>query len=217
VEPFDHPTSRRRAGRPTPGDLECLAGQLGRPGVADLHPVQRIAARCPFGLPAVVECLPYDSAGRPFPTLFYLTCPTAVAAVRMVEAAGGVRRYAALVAAASRGAGLAADTDAALAASLRAAGRYERRRRNTLARGPAADFRAGAADGGASLRLGLGGVADRASLKCLHCHAAHALARPAYALGRRVLDGASLAAGSLWCDDARCRCFVSPPPAGPAK
>jgi hypothetical protein len=216
VDPSDHRTSPCRAGRPTPGDLECLAGQLGRPRVADLHPVQRIAARCPYGLPAVAECLPYDQAGRPFPTLFYLTCPTAVAAVHMLEAAGGVGRYAALVAAAPHAADLAVGTDAALAASLHAAGRYERRRRRALARGPAAAFRAGAADGGASLRLGVGGVAQAASLKCLHCHAAHALARPAYTLGRRVLDDASAAAGSLWCYDARCRRFVSRPPNGPA-
>ena len=205
-----HPRNRR----PTPGDLQCLAGQLGRPRGADLHPVQRVAARCPFGLPAVAECLPYDGAGHPFPTLFYLTCPTAVAAIQLVEAAGGVRRYAALLAASSSAVRPAGEDAAALRASLRAAALYERRRRRTLARGPAAAFLARAADGGASLRLGIGGVAQPASLKCLHCHAAHALVRPAYALGRRLLDEASKAAGSLWCDDARCRRFISEPSAG---
>jgi hypothetical protein len=213
VERSDH-DQRPRPGRPTPADLECLVGQLGRPSGADLHPVQRVAARCPYGLPAVAECLPYDSAGHPFPTLFYLTCPTAVAAVQAVEAAGGVRRYAALLAASSRSPAAAGADAAAPAASLRAAALYERRRRRTLARGPAAEFAARAADGGASLRLGVGGVAQPASLKCLHCHAAHALVRPAYTLGRRVLDEASAAAGGLWCDDARCRRFVSAPSTG---
>jgi uncharacterized protein len=209
MDRLDHGDPLTGAGRPTASDLECLAGQLGRPRVADLHPVWRVAARCPYGFPAVAECLPYDAAGRPFPTLFYLTCPTAVAAVQMMEAAGGVRRYSALLAAAP---GMETPPPAAtaeLAASLRAAGRYERRRRRELARGLAAVFVARAADGGASLRLGLGGVVQPASLKCLHCHAAHALARPAYALGRRVLDEATAAAGSLWCDDARCRRFVT--------
>jgi uncharacterized protein len=203
-----------RAGRPTQDDLDCLAGQLGRPRAADLHPVRRVAARCPCGLPAVAETLPYDAAGRPFPTLFYLTCPTAVAAVQMVEAGGGVRRYAALLAAARRPStpSSPAHDAASPATSVRAAERYERRRRRTLARGPATAFLARAADGGASLSLGIGGVADRTSLKCLHCHAAHALARPAYALGQRVLDDVTAAAGSLWCDDARCRRFLSASP-----
>jgi hypothetical protein len=176
--------------------------------------VLRVAARCPYGLPAVAETLPYDAAGRPFTTLFYLTCPSAVAAVQMVEASGGVRRYTALLAAArhSHTAGDTAGDAAAVAVSLRAAQRYERRRRRTLARGPAAAFLERAVDGGASLRLGVGGVAGSASLKCLHCHAAHALARPVYALGRRVLDEASAAAGTLWCDDARCRRFIVSPP-----
>jgi len=213
VERSDH-AQHPGVGWPTPGDLECLAGQLGRPRGADLHPVQRVAARCPYGLPAVAECLPYDSAGHPFPTLFYLTCPTAVAAVQTLEAAGGVRRYAALLAAAPCAPVSVDDDAAALASSLRAAARYERRRRRTLARGAAAVFLARAADGGASLRLGIGGVAHPASLKCLHCHAAHALVRPAYTLGRRVLDEASAAAGALWCDDARCRRFISAPSSG---
>ncbi len=144
-----------RTGRPTKDDLDCIAGQLGRPRVADLQPVRRVVARCPHGLPAVAEALPYDATGRPFPTLFYLTCPTAVAAVGLVEAGGGVRRFAALLAAARQSAASPPDRDAAaLAASLRAAERYERRRRRTLARGPAAASPARFTDGGASLHLG---------------------------------------------------------------
>jgi hypothetical protein len=203
-------TSPGRTGRPTQDDLDCLGGQLGRPQVADLRPVRRVAARCPHGLPAVAEALPYDAAGRPFPTLFYLTCPTAVAAVGVAEAGGGVRRWAALLAAARSPSTMAPPTvdAAALVASLRAAERYERRRRRTLARSPAAVSPARFTDGGASLGLGIGGVADRAALKCLHCHAAHALARPTYTLGQRVLEDAAAVAGSLWCDDARCRRFL---------
>ena len=207
VEAAEPPNPLARAARPTQDDLDCLAGQLGRPRAADLHPVWRVAARCPHGLPAAAEALPYDAAGRPFPTLFYLSCPTAVAAVRLVEASGGVRRYAALLAAARPRSARTLD-----AVSLRVAERYERRRRRTLAHGPAAAFLARAADGGASLSLGVGGVADRTALKCLHCHAAHALARPPYSLGQRVLDDAAAAAGGLWCGDARCRRFLSASP-----
>ncbi|MDE3190847.1 MAG: hypothetical protein KGL94_08525, partial [Acidobacteriota bacterium] len=42
-------------------------------------------------------------------------------------------------------------------------------------------------DRGASLDLGVGGAGRTGSLKCLHAHAAFALARPGYALGERIL------------------------------
>ena len=46
------------------------------------------------------------------------------------------------------------------------------------------------------------GIAGRRNggLKCLHAHAAFALAEPGYELGNRVLAEA----GDLWCPDARC-------------
>ena len=62
--------------------------------------MSRVAARCLFGFPAAVETLPYDADGRPFPTLFYLTCPTLVAAVSRLESDGGVQAWSARVAAA---------------------------------------------------------------------------------------------------------------------
>ena len=42
-------------------------------------------------------------------------------------------------------------------------------------------------DGGASLELGIGGSASPRNLKCLHAHAAFALARPGYEVGERIL------------------------------
>jgi uncharacterized protein len=153
-------------------DLECVAAQLGRAP----HPFSRVVARCPWGAPAVIEDLPYDAAGRPFPTLFWATCPALVAAVAALESAGGVRRFEALLAG-----------DERLSGSLAAATRYERRRRRHLAASCPARQR----DGGASLATGIGGVSRVQALKCLHCHAAHALVRPQYLLGRRILDAAA--------------------------
>jgi uncharacterized protein len=157
---------------PATGDLACVAVQLGR----DPHPFRRVVARCPWGAPAVVEDLPYDAAGRPFPTLFWATCPALVAAVSALESAGGVRRFEALLA-----------DDDRLRGSLSAATRYERRRRRDLA----ARCEAPPRDGGASLATGIGGVARRQALKCLHCHAAHALARPQYLFGALILEAAA--------------------------
>ena len=157
---------------PATGDLACVAAQLGR----DPHPFRRVVARCPWGAPAVVEDLPYDAAGRPFPTLFWATCPVLVAAVSALESAGGVRRFEALLA-----------DDDRLRGSLSAATRYERRRRRHLAVRCEAPPR----DGGASLSTGIGGVARVQALKCLHCHAAHALARPQYLFGALILQAAA--------------------------
>jgi hypothetical protein len=148
-------------------DREAVARQLGRRPRA----FRRVAARCPWGRPAVTEQEPYDERGGPFPTTYYLTCRHLVAAVSRVEAAGGVERWSGAV---------AADPD--LAESLRRATEEQRRIRRELAgdvHGP---------DGGASLELGIGGSANPGQLKCLHAHVAFALARPGYGLGEAILD-----------------------------
>lgn len=147
--------------------------------------MSRVVRRCPAGSPAVVENLPYDFAGRPFPTLFYCTCPSLVEAIGRLEDKGGVRAFGALAA-----------EDAAMAASLAAAVRYARRRRRSLAR----RYGLPMLDGGAALATGIGGVADPGRITCLHAHAAHALARPGYELGQRILA----AAGEVWDHDVVC-------------
>jgi hypothetical protein len=147
-------------------DRAIVARQLGR----EPRAFGRVAARCPFGLPAVTEQLPYDARGEPFPTTYYLTCPHLVAAIARVEAAGGVERW-------SRAAG----ADDVLAVSLERATAEQRRVRHSLA-GAAQGI-----DGGSSLDYGIGGSRTPRQLKCLHAHAAFALARPGYVLGERIL------------------------------
>jgi hypothetical protein len=147
-------------------DRALVEKQLGRPPRA----FRRVARRCPYGAPAVTEQAPYDAAGDPFPTTYYLTCPHLVAAVSRLEAAGGVERWSAAV-----------EDDPALADDLERATFEQRRIRHELAAG-----RTGR-DGGASLDLGIGGSANPRRLKCLHAHVAYALARPGYELGGRVV------------------------------
>ena len=76
-------------------DRAAVARQIGR----EPRAFRRVALRCPFGLPAVTEQSPYDTAGEPFPTTYYLTCRHLVAAVSRLEAAGGVERWTEAVAA----------------------------------------------------------------------------------------------------------------------
>jgi uncharacterized protein len=147
-------------------DRDIVARQLGRPPRA----LRRVAARCPFGLPAVTEQDPYDSEGRPFPTTYYLTCRHLVSSVARLEAAGGVERWSE-----------EAQADARLRASLAQATGEQRALRRRLAAGPPGR------DEGASLELGIGGSHAPERLKCLHAHVAFALARPGYELGERIL------------------------------
>jgi hypothetical protein len=148
-------------------DREVVEHQLGRPPRA----FRRVVVRCPYGAPAVIEQAPYDERGEPFPTTYWLTCRYLVAAISRLEAVGGVERWSAEAAG-----------DPALAASLELGNEQQRALRRGLQRGPAGT------DGGASLELGIGGTAaDAAGLKCLHAHAAFALARPGYVLGEHIL------------------------------
>jgi hypothetical protein len=148
-------------------DRAIVEAQLGRSPRA----FRRVAARCPFGRPAVTEQHPYDGDGRPFPTTYYLTCRYLVAAIARLEAAGGVERWSRRV-----------EDDPLLAESLvRASDEQRAVRRELLVEGPLGDA-------GASLGLGIGGSRSTGSLKCLHAHAAFALARPGYLLGERILD-----------------------------
>lgn len=147
-------------------DRTIVARQLGRAPRA----LRRVVLRCPYGRPAVTEQDPYDANGDPFPTTYYVTCPHLVAALARVEAAGGVERWSRAVA-----------HDAELADSLARATEEQRRLRRELAgkhRGK---------DDGTSLELGIAGSQSPERLKCLHAHAAFALARPGYVLGDRIL------------------------------
>jgi uncharacterized protein len=146
-------------------DRAIVERQLGREPRAFL----RVAVRCPFGAPAVTVQAPYDSAGDPFPTTFYLTCRHLVAAVARLEAAGGIERWGELAAG-----------DEGLARSLDEATAEQRAIRRELANG-----RVGR-EGGETLDLGIGGTANPRRLKCLHAHVAFALARPGYELGERI-------------------------------
>jgi hypothetical protein len=55
-------------------------------------------------------------------------------------------------------------------------------------------------DAGASLELGIGGAGRGSGLKCLHAHAAYALARPGYELGECILAELD----ELWPEGACC-------------
>lgn len=134
-------------GPATPADLAVVAEQLGRTP----RGTRAVAHRCPCGLPDVVATTPRLADGTPFPTLYYLTCPRAVAACSRLESAGLMREMSARLA-----------TDPDLAAAYRRAHEDYLARRAEVGSVPEI---AGVSAGGMPTRV-----------KCLHVHLGHALA-----------------------------------------
>lgn len=162
----------------TERDREAIERQLGRPPRA----LAGIAARCPHGGPSVIAQRPYDERGEPFPTTFWLSCRALAEAVGELESSGGI---------------------GVLEAELSASAGLRESRRQADARVAAlrAELDAGGprSDGGAVLATSLEGSARSAPLKCLHAHAAAALAAPPYALGQLVLERARPAIPEACC------------------
>ncbi|MEQ4305950.1 DUF501 domain-containing protein [Plantactinospora sp. B6F1] len=131
----------------TEADLAAVAAQLGRTP----RGTRAIAHRCPCGQPDVVETTPRLADGTPFPTLFYLTCPRAVAGCSRLESAGLMRQMQERL-----------GTDPELAERYLAAHRDYLARREAIGTVPEIDG------------ISAGGMPGR--VKCLHVHLGHALA-----------------------------------------
>ena len=157
-------------------DLAAVAAQLGR----EPRGVLGIAHRCPCGLPDVVETAPRLPDGTPFPTLFYLTCPRATAAMSRLEAAGLMREMTAR---------LGADSELR-SAQISAHKGYASLRASAAAQAGVDPLPEGSPT--------VGGMPDR--VKCLHALAAHELAVP----GRNRLGAEALEAAGSWWETGPC-------------
>ncbi len=156
---------------PQPQDLAVIERQLGRPP----RGVLAVAHRCPCGLPDVVQTAPRLPDGTPFPTLYYLTCPRAAAAVSRLESAGLMR-----------------DMAGRLLADAELRSRYAAAHADYLVRRTEAARRAGLQPLPASTQSA-GGMPDR--VKCLHALVAQELAVP----GSNPFGAeAARAAGEWW-------------------
>ena len=142
-------------------DRAVVAVQLGR----EPRAIRAVAHRCPCGNPDVVETSPRLPDGTPFPTLYYLTCPRATAAVGTLEASGLMREMTDRLSA-----------DPLLAAAYRTAHEAYLARRDQIARVDEIDG------------ISAGGMPNR--VKCLHVLVAHSLAagRGVNPLGDEALD-----------------------------
>lgn len=141
-------------------DRNVIAAQIGR----QPRGLVGVSVRCSHGYPQVIRVRPLVD-GKPFPTLFWLACPHLARGIDRLEADGWIGRLERRV----------AEDEELRAGMARAHERYiERRsallsdseRRSIECRGQASSL----------LEKGIGGIADGRRLKCLHLHAAHALA-----------------------------------------
>jgi uncharacterized protein len=156
----------------TDADRDVVAAQLGRRPRA----IRSVAHRCPCGNPDVIETSPRLPDGTPFPTLYYLTCPRAAAAVGTLESSGLMREMTDRL-----------RSDPGLAGAYRAAHDSYLARREEIAH---VDEISGVSAGGMPNRV-----------KCLHVLVAHALAA---GQGVNPLGDEALAALPEWWSGGPC-------------
>jgi uncharacterized protein len=175
VEPetlAERPGRRAVSARLEPRDRAIVGRQLGR----EPRAIRAVAHRCPCGNPDVVETSPRLADGAPFPTLYYLTCPRAAAAIGTLEASGLMREMTGR---------LAADPD--LARDYSAAHESYLARRESIEHVDEIDG------------ISAGGMPNR--VKCLHVLVAHSLgAGP----GVNPLGDEALAMLAPWWDAGPC-------------
>ena len=151
----------------TDQEMEILAKQLGRRP----RGVRAIEKYCPLGHPQVIRVYPLVD-GKPFPTLFWLTCPTLIQQISRLEYQGVMEIVERFI-----------QEDVSFQEHYHQDHRtYIKERWSELAEH---DRRWVEAQGLSSVFLerGIGGVGDWNTVKCLHMHYAHHRARGS-AIGR---------------------------------
>ena len=146
--------------RVTVDDARVIGRQL------DRRPrgLRGVALRCSHGYPQVAGVSPFVD-GAPFPTLYWLTCPLLRTAIDLLEADGWIGRLEERLA-----------SDSALAATMTSAHRRYVEARWALLEPEERRLLAEQGMNEALSKRGIGGLADRTRLKCLHLHVAHELA-----------------------------------------
>jgi hypothetical protein len=125
-------------------DVAAVRAQLGRRP----RGMRAVVARCPSGHPAVVQTHPRLEDGSPFPTMYYLTCPTLASYIGRLEESGLMKEMTARL-----------ETDPELAAQ------YLKAHESYLATRDALEP--------LGTQVTAGGMPTR--VKCLHVHVAHSL------------------------------------------
>ena len=141
---------------------EIVERQLGR----RVENFSRVVRLCPRGKPVVIESLP-EKSGKPFPTLYWLTCPHLRREVSRLEEKGLISEFEKRI-----------EMDPSFREELfRAHEEVKRRRRELVETGWIREVLE---------NVGSGGIKDLTKVKCLHLHLADFLAGVNNPIGREV-------------------------------
>lgn len=142
-------------------DLALIQTQIGRKP----RGVRAIETRCPAGHPQVIRVYPLVDE-KPFPTLFWLTCPELIAQISRLEHQGFIQRIELLI-----GEDEVFKTGYHLNHSEYANERWSELSSDDVNWIEQQNLTASIKN------TGIGGIRDRDTVKCLHLHYAHHLAR----------------------------------------
>ncbi|ABQ47671.1 protein of unknown function DUF501 [Thermotoga petrophila RKU-1] len=159
-------------------DEKIVEWQIGR----KITNMNRVAYRCPYGYPVVIESLPIKN-GKPFPTLYWLTCPHLRREVSKLESEGFIKKLEDRIA-----------SDVAFREKMRKAHLEVIERRKRLLT-EEHSFRE------VLEKVGTGGIRDFSKVKCLHLHLADYLAGVGNPVGETVWNLIE----KKFCDDVFCK------------
>ncbi len=146
-------------------DIKIVSHQLGRTP----KNIIQIARRCSYGFPVVIESSPVLE-GKPFPTIYWLTCPYLRYQVSRLESNGGVARFEGLL---SKSPKLYAEyVEAHLKSKEKAVELAQNAPNSVLKR---------------LSKCGMGGIEDFEHIKCLHMHVAYHIGGIKNPVGRMIL------------------------------
>ena len=143
-------------------DIEVVRAQLLR---NDIH-FSEVVYRCSFGFPAVIKSFPGKN-GKPFPTLYWLTCPHLRKEVARLEEKGWIRKFEEMI-----------QKDGDFKDRLFKAHEEIIKRRSEMIKDDSIRRLLGG--------VGSGGLRDFTKVKCLHLHLADFLAGVDNPVGEKV-------------------------------
>ncbi len=162
-------------------DMKIVSYQLGRTP----KNVVRVVKRCSYGFPTVIESKSILE-GKPFPTVYWLTCPFLRYAISQIESLGGISRF-----------------EGILSTSPEV---YTKHVESHLkAKAKAVEL----ADKNVQVienlkKRGMGGISDFKHVKCLHMHVAYHLGGIENPVGKMVLSELKdLECENGWCGKYR--------------
>ncbi|AEX86372.1 hypothetical protein Marpi_1996 [Marinitoga piezophila KA3] len=150
---------------PTEKDLNIIEKQINRKP----HKVIDIPKRCSYGYPIVIKSYPVKD-NEPFPTLYWLTCPHLIKAVGKLESLGKIKKWEEEL-----------KNNEELLNSYLNAHKEEQEERLKILDNSTEEWIKNALK-----KVGIGGIRNFETIKCLHLHLASYLGGTPNPIGERV-------------------------------